>query len=427
MRAIVCINTSHDLWQESYELEYDDIKIEIERWDDHHWHQIRAEYVTDADFRTVHEKIRRFLSEICWLYGCNVEILTYWGASNKQSRFDAVPQYFNRIKWGLYLNDYQQIAFNLKQQVALSIHREAINSKSVFYEFFCYSRIINLIWNQKIQWIQWINDNIKYIKRNKDQLQKIQTIITSNPPSLPSNWINNVWDHLYYSSRCAIAHASPDLVQVADPDNFEHYDRIFKEVHLMNELVEIFINKELLIPTHSELSSLQVVQWFESHYGKVVFDQIKTGVITDPRVLPSLPKVSMKLKGINYDFSSLKNLEFKLVSIEPTGILYFNNYHQQDHNFLTGFAIDLANQKMLFDYEQLYNNPKTRDSDKQQQIDYLTLLKYYLKNGSLELYDQSNNNLITRTENHIFVNCDVDSCRKLYERIDTDLAKLLPI
>ena len=72
--------------------------------------------------------------------------------------------------------------------------------------------------------------------------------------------------------------------------------------------------------------------------------------------------------------------------------------------------VNFKTNEMVFDVDQFYYNEK-RETEKQLKVDYLTFLKHYLKNGSLEIYDQTNDDFITRSNPHMFVNADINSVR----------------
>ncbi len=419
MRAIVCINTSLELCKERYQVVYDGLTIEIERWAKNSWHQLRAECVND-DYNIVHEKIRRFLSEICRLYNCEVTILNYWWATNKNTRFEWPYQHYHRIWNGLSLADYQQIASNETQKVALWIYREAMSSKSIFYEFLCYARIINLVSSDWKQQVVWINNNMQYISaQNKDEIQNEVDKKFQQDPTQPQT----MWDHLYVSWRCAIAHASPWLDKVADSDNFEDYNRIYRDLEVVRELAKLFINKELKVFNRKELSALQIVQRFQNHYWKEIIDKIINGEGIDIQTLPPLPLAYIRLRWLDYDFVSFKDIQFKLVSIDNASMV-FTNEEQWSPSLTTWFMVDFRNSEMIFDVEHLYINDEKLETEKRLKIDYLTFLKHYFKNGTLEIVQQDNNQLITRSKVHMFVNADINAVRAFCDKIDKDLSSL---
>lgn len=418
----MCVNTSKELCKQSYNIKYEGISIEIERWDQNRWHQFRVE-CTDIEYKDAHQKIRRFLSEICRLYECKTNILTYWWSTNKYSRFDWIHQYYNRIQNGLDLSDYQQIVFDQKKQIALWIYREAMGSGSVFYEFLCYARIINLVSGDRKKQVEWINNNLQFITRNKDKIGEINEIIADNVKKNPNDTVTTLWHHIYVSGRCAIAHASPTLDKVADSDNFNDYDRISWEVRLMHELAGIFINKELSILTYRELSKLQIIQRFQNYYGKEVVDKIKNWDEVDIASLPKIPISCIKLRWIDHNFDSFKNIEFDLLSVD-NGCAVFSNEEQWNDNVIIWFMVDFKNNEMVFNVEEFYINDEKIKTEKRLKIDYLTFLKHYFKNWTVEIYDQMENRLITRSNPHIFTNVDIDSVRAFRDSINKELWSL---
>ena len=399
------------------------IIIEIQSGNENKWHQFRSECL-DANYNITHEKIRRFLSEICWLYWCKVEVLTHWGSLNMNSRFEWIYQYYNRIKGGLNLESYQQIATIPEQKVALWIYREAQVSKSVFYEFLCYGKIINLVSSEWKKQIKWINDNLQHIYC-KDEIANIEQEVTARLNINPNDSIKTVGDHLYVLGRCAIAHASPWLDKVADADNFNDYNRIYRDMKVMLDLAKQYINKELNILTHSELCSLQNIQRFQNYYGQDLIDKVVHNQISeiDIKWLPSMPLAYLRLKWHEYVFSYFKDIEFSIMTIKD-GKIYLSNELQEHDTITTWLILDLVNKEILFEAWDILLNKEKYKIDKQMQIDYLTFLKHYFKNGTLEVIEQNSSKLITRTWPHMFVNVDIESVRSFQNNINKDLSIL---
>lgn len=116
-------------------------------------------------------------------------------------------------------------------------------------------------------------------------------------------------------------------------------------------------------------------------------------------------------------------MEFKVTNIVDWNII-FSNEGEEDTNILTWFIINFKSCEMVFDFQQFYPSEKI-ETEKQLKIDYLTFLKYYLKNWTIELYDQSKNELITKSNPHFFVNIDTNSIRSFRNSIDKELESIM--
>ncbi len=83
----------------------------------------------------------------------------------------------------------------------------------------------------------WINDNISKIKDPDNRIFLVE---------IQKDEKTDLGSYLYYSGRCAIAHASiQDNGPIADANNYDDIQRIKGDISLIKELAEIFIKNEL--------------------------------------------------------------------------------------------------------------------------------------------------------------------------------------
>ena len=120
---------------------------------------------------------------------------------------------------------------NKKQTLALALYKEGLNSRSVYYSFLNYYKVMELLLSGKK------NDIIGFINESRDLLiSKGHLKRVDEIDSLGLNF----GDYFYVSCRCAVAHAG-QIDSTVNPDDIDDYRRITKDLPLMQEIAKDII------------------------------------------------------------------------------------------------------------------------------------------------------------------------------------------
>ena len=114
-----------------------------------------------------------------------------------------------------------------RKWLAMSLFREAFNSRSVFYEFLNYWKAIEVVYSNVNQRRAWIDTNVAKLSLESERVAEIQQSQTS------------IADYLYTDSRCAVAHV--DHRPFVDPDKAEDYHRLARDARLVKGLARMAI------------------------------------------------------------------------------------------------------------------------------------------------------------------------------------------
>ena len=114
-----------------------------------------------------------------------------------------------------------------RKWLAMSLYREALNSRSVFYEFLNYWKAIEIVFPNVANRRAWIDSNVTKLHLERERVAEIQKTQAS------------VADYLYTDSRCAVAHV--DHRPFVDPDKAEDYHRLSRDARLVKGLARIAI------------------------------------------------------------------------------------------------------------------------------------------------------------------------------------------
>jgi len=405
MWASICFDTNKNFCDESYNINFDWYKLEIKRWAHNQWHELFIE-VSNNKYEEAHEAWRRFLSEICWLYKTTAEVLTYWWWGNK-TRFLVQEREFFRIWNGLSLDEYEQITSDTNKRLALSIYREWFNSNSKFYSFLCYARIINMVWWWNEQ-INWINNNLDKIKKKKEFKEYFNKIN-----------VKDIWNHLYVSWRCAIAHANINSNwPIADADNFKDTDKIFEELKFIKELAEIYIKFDLKLIDEHELYKIRLFRWFKKLFTQNIINMICLSCKNlDKTIFPKIPNFSFKIYKYKNKFNFFSKLDFKISSVHK-GKIILSNY-EQDYPLHFMIEIDFIKKNIDLDILNADLNKNHYLFSNKYHIEYLEFLKQCCLNWRIEIYNTENWELISRLNSYIPCNVRIN-----FDYIDEKIAKL---
>ena len=181
----------------------------------------------------------KFLSSLSWEHNTGIRSVVAggrgWhkkhGGLLKVKRLFLYPRHFHNVIMGP-IGMLPKIDNEL-QSISLGLYREAKNADSPYYRFLCYWKILELAGKLNLKQKTWMNNTIsanKWIIERADFKNK-----------LPKT--NEIAEYLETNHRNAVAHAISK--RTIDPDNVEDMAKMIIGSRILEELVKIFMNKEL--------------------------------------------------------------------------------------------------------------------------------------------------------------------------------------
>ena len=113
--------------------------------------------------------------------------------------------------------------------LAMALFREALNARSVFYEFLNYWKAIEVAFPRVPIRRTWIDSTVDKLHFERERIKEIKTLNAS------------VADYLYSDSRCAIAHVGHD--PFVNPDASEDSRRLARDAHIVKDLAKLAIQQ----------------------------------------------------------------------------------------------------------------------------------------------------------------------------------------
>jgi hypothetical protein len=113
--------------------------------------------------------------------------------------------------------------------LAMALVREALNARSVFYEFLNLWKAIEVAFPKVPTRRTWIDSTVGKLHFEQERIMEIQKLNAS------------VADYLYSDSRCAIAHV--DHQPFVNPDASEDYRRLAHDANIVRDLAKLAIKQ----------------------------------------------------------------------------------------------------------------------------------------------------------------------------------------
>jgi len=126
---------------------------------------------------------------------------------------------------------FRSNALSPEMWLALALYKEGVNSRSVFYRFFSFWKVIEVAIKDKTTRLNWINTTA-VLPGVEDQ--RVTEILKLNP---------NVAQYLDDSCRNAIAHVFRK--PIVNPDDYGDYVRISQDLHVVERLARRAVDEHL--------------------------------------------------------------------------------------------------------------------------------------------------------------------------------------
>lgn len=184
---------------------------------------------TGEDRLPAEEELNRFLSVLVWEHG--VPISKKNGPIVGQKRalpFILSPRsiFSLKVDAGNLIRSRPNL-IGQTERLVLSIFREAVNARSVFYAFLNYWKVIEVIFPNKDQRFDWVDLSAAHLSLERE---RVATILQGNP---------RIAVYLDYNCRSAVVHVFRR--PFVDPDSSEDFARLSLDLPIAKSLAKIAI------------------------------------------------------------------------------------------------------------------------------------------------------------------------------------------
>jgi hypothetical protein len=237
MRYGICVGFNFDgaFFDERVVLLYDKRPLEVIMGEPHDSHRVRAAYDNEHDHKAVFQTISHFLSELSWKLRIKLyaDISIYGNGLPDCSS----PNIFLRSE-RYFIHDFKQDVFATDQHLALGFYREGYGSKSPFYRFLSFYKILEIPFEDGSDKGRWVESLVPRLSESKDSLQY-----------LSRNGVNDVARWIFEEGRNGLSHAYKKRQKsIVDITAFDHWQNIVWANEIIQEMAEMTMIEKLAIP-----------------------------------------------------------------------------------------------------------------------------------------------------------------------------------
>lgn len=353
---------------------------------------------------------RRFLSALSWVSNTRVIEGTMSGGGHPVQIGKNYKGGTRNINEKFKL-DYLPDTNDPDALLGLALYREAQNVNSHFYSFLGYFKILNIRHSKGSDHAAWINNTLPKLANQFEVQKRISSLNNLQGKS--------VGEYLWESGRCAIAHAHAQ--PLVDPENSEDLKRIHGDLSIIKALAEYFIEYELGIKSKHTIwkEHLYELDGFRKILGTQIVDALKNSGAVDLASLPVLPLLSVRIRDKEH-FQSFEKMTTKVIRIDDGKIamecITSNQY------MVVGLVLDLKNERLYFDgYDGIIVRDNGTTEAAETSLDYIKLLRAWIGNGELEIYNSESQSLLSRCDAFLPVNIDFQGTYKNLDRIEEQI------
>lgn len=183
------------------------------------------------EHRAEDESLNRLLSVLVWEHRQPIVKESGVGGARRPIPLIWGP----RMSFGLQIDPRNMfrdsVSYSNQRWLALALFKEGVNSRSVFYQFLNFWKVVEtVIKDKKTRW-EWINSKVPELQLHRE---RVQDIVNKN---------TNIAEYLDYSGRCAIAHVFRE--PIVNPDDYDDYIRISQDVRVVQDLARAAVEEFL--------------------------------------------------------------------------------------------------------------------------------------------------------------------------------------
>jgi hypothetical protein len=190
--------------------------------------------VKEGDEGSGYQLAMRFLSVLSFHEDIDIAVLAHVTGFRSLRRRLAFSKHLGGVKLSSIFAHVRQPESTPRRDLALAFYREGLNSRSVYYEFLNYYKILQLAFNENGARIKsWINANVDGLNYS-GILERLAEIRHTDP---------DIAEYLYTSGRCAIAHTK--RAPSVDPDKADDLLRLTRDLVIVKGLARRAIEEGL--------------------------------------------------------------------------------------------------------------------------------------------------------------------------------------
>jgi hypothetical protein len=240
MRYGICVSFNFDgaFFDERIVVPYNKRPLEVIMGEPNNSHRVRAPYNNEQDYKAVFQTISHFLSELSWKL--RLKIYTDFCIHGTGLPDCSSPNHFPRSE-RYFIHDFKQEVFTNDQHLALGFYREGFGSKSPFYRFLSFYKILEIPFRDGSDKGKWVESLIPRLSESKGSLRHLRR-----------NGVNDVARWVFEEGRNGLSHAYKKRQgSIVDITAFDHWQNIVWANEIVQEMAEMTMIEKLSVPERS--------------------------------------------------------------------------------------------------------------------------------------------------------------------------------
>lgn len=237
MRYGICVGFNFDgtFFDERITVPYGNRSLEIIMGKPNDSHRIRVAYDSVQEHKALFQTISHFLSELSWKL--QIELYTDVCIYGTGLPDCSSPNYFPRSEQ-YFIHDFKQEVFATDQHLALGFYREGFGSRSPFYRFLSFYKILEIPFRDGSDKGKWVDSLIPRLTESKGSLQYLR-----------KNGVTDVAKWIFKEGRNGLSHAYKRRQgAIVDITAFDHWQNIVWANEIVEEMAEITMIEKLSVP-----------------------------------------------------------------------------------------------------------------------------------------------------------------------------------
>jgi hypothetical protein len=286
--------------------------------------------------------------------------------------------------------DYLPDPLDPKAKFALALYREGLSVNMPAYKFLGFFKVVNVLWSQPVQQMQWINDNLRHVAdtRAKARISEIQSLH------------GDVANYLFVSGRCAISHAYAQ--PIVNPDDPADLIRINSDLPLMRELARIAIERELKVQSERDFhhEHLYELAGFRALFGDALVGRIKAGEQLPPGDVPIPNALALRLRDRDR-IELFESMDAVVVYVRDASVRI--RLGSACHRLVTFVTLDFGRESLVSDplTDIQYQDDSTPAAAKMM-LQWAQIHRWWFgTNGIIELWDSATGKQLARSQHYM--------------------------
>ncbi|QJQ02334.1 hypothetical protein C798_19455 [Herbaspirillum rubrisubalbicans Os34] len=347
----------------------------------------------NLDQKEAREQILSFASALAWMSSAKLEITAWVGGGYPlalgQRKMRSVTDFLDARMLPSPQDD--------TAHTALAFFREGLSTGNPFYAFLNFFKVISLFFPKGKEREQWMKEALSRLEypRAVDRHEELRI-----------SGMEDIGGYLYLEGRNAIAHS--EKTPYVSPDRLADHERIDKDLPILENLAAQAIRESCgLLNSWSQFEARDALGGLSAMFGEDVVQAIRKSKI-EPDTQAEFPDAVTIVARRSSEAYALENFSFLPIGVEHGELRVLSE--NAEKSIQVEFHFDFVNNR--FEFDPLTCVRRVRDlttlAGVEREIACQDFIWCLYRNGSIEVWNDANNELLAKSRPVLLVNMMLD-------------------